>query len=154
MSASDMALEPSPAADGMRPPSTTFAETMAKLRFPSRLRVLRDYLQNVDAAVSEAEARAWGESAVMINAREHLRHEARWLREAGPLTIDQRWALLSELASRLHDLSHRLCAAVVPVCLYSTLTTLAATIDADGDIDRVWNEALAVLDDFAAEAPK
>ena len=91
----------------------------------------------------------------MVNAHEHLGNEVRWLRDTGPLTSDGRWALLQGLGSRLHDLAHHLEVHKVPRCLYSTLTALAAVIDARGDVDRVWDEALGVLDDlddFVAEA--
>lgn len=87
----------------------------------------------------------------MVNAREHLSNEARWLREAGPLTEEGRWALLEGLGSRLYELAHHLEIRKVPRCLYATLTALAAVIDARGDDDRVWNEALGVLDAFVAD---
>jgi hypothetical protein len=35
--------------------------------------------------------------------------------------------------------------------MYSTLTALAAAIEARGDVDGVWNEALGVLGGFAVE---
>jgi hypothetical protein len=120
------------------------------LRMPSRSQVLQDYLDDV-VAVSETQARAWREQAVMVNAREHLSNEARWLRERGPLADDERWALLAGLGSRLHDLAQHLKVRKVPACLYSTLTALAAVIDARADVDRVWDEALGVLDAFVAE---
>ena len=87
---------PTPAASGgrhQRPPSSTFAERMSKLRFPSRVQVLRDYL-DIDGPVSLAEAKAWRKQPVMLNAREHIGNEARWLREAGPLNDDERRELL------------------------------------------------------------
>jgi hypothetical protein len=153
MSLSGMAPKAKRAAPGVpdpRPPSVTFAETMAKLRMPSRSQVLRDYLDDV-VAVSETQARAWREQPVMVNAREHLSNEARWLRDSGPLTDDERWTLLDGLGSRLHDLAQHLKVRKVPACLYSALTALAAVIDARGDVDRVWNQALGVLDAFVAE---
>jgi hypothetical protein len=128
----------------------TFSETMARLRMPSRSQVLRDYLDDV-AAVSEWQAQAWREQPVMLNAREHIGNEARWLRESGPLTNDERWALLDGLGSRLHSLADHLEVRTVPASLYSTLTALAAVIEARGDVERVWNEALGVLDDFVAQ---
>ena len=150
MSPSGVTREPTPADAGdQRPPSVTFSQTMARLRAPSRSLVLRDYLD--DVAVSETQARAWREQAVMLNAREHLSNEARWLRGRGALTDDERRALLDGLGSRLHDLAHHLKARTVPTCLYSTLTALAGVIDARGDVDRVWNETLGVLDAFVAE---
>jgi len=153
MSLSGMTPKPKPAAPGVpdqRPPSVTFAETMAKLRMPSRSQVLRDYLDDV-VVVSETQARAWREQAVMVNAREHLSDEARWLREHGPLTDDERWALLDGLGSRLHDLAHHLEVGKVPANLYSAPTALAAVIDARADVDRVWDEVLGVLEAFVAE---
>jgi len=86
----------------------------------------------------------------MVNAREHLGDEARWLLEAGPLSTDQRWALLLELRGRLYDLALDLRDRRVPAALYLPLTALAATIGAGGDVDRLWNEALGALDEFTA----
>lgn len=121
------------------------------LRAPSRTPVLRDYLDD-EAVVLDAEAPAWHERRAMADTREHLRNEARRLREAGPLTTDQRRALLCGLGSRLHDLTHHLHVKGVPANLYSMLTALAAVIDATADVDHVWNEALDVVDAFAAGA--
>jgi hypothetical protein len=150
MSVSAMASERGTGERRQRPPSVTYSETMAKLRFPSRSQVLRDYLPDDSTVVSEATAHAWHDAPPMVNAREHLGDEARWLREAGPLSTDQRWALLYELRGRLYDLALDLRDMRVPAALYLPLTALAATIGADGDIDRVWDEALGVLDEFTA----
>jgi hypothetical protein len=144
---------PTPAASGgrqQRLPSSTFAETMSKLRHPSRVQVLHDYL-DIDGPVSMYEAKAWRTQPVMLNAREHVSNEARWLREAGPLNDEERRELLADLATRLHDLQHHLTASKVPTAVYSTLTALAAVIDASDDADRLWDEALRVLDDFAGD---
>jgi hypothetical protein len=144
---------PTPAASGgrqQRLPSSTFAETMSKLRFPSRVQVLRDYL-DIDGPISVSEAKAWRTQPVMLNAGEHLSNEARWLREAGPLNDNERRELLADLGSRLHDLQRLLSADRVPTGVYSTLTALAAVIDASDDVDRLWDEALRVLDDFASD---
>jgi hypothetical protein len=129
-----------------------FSETMPMLRAPSRTQVLRDYLDDA-AEVCEAEAQPWREPRAMADARERLRNEARQLRAAGTPTSEQRWALLYGLGGRLFDLTHHLHVVEgVPAGLYSMLTSLAAVIDATGDIDHVWNEALDVLDAFAAGA--
>lgn len=122
------------------------------LRAPSRTQVLRDYLDDA-AEVCEAEAQPWREPRAMVDARERLRNEARQLRAAGPLTTDQRRALLCGLGNRLYDLTYHLHVVEgVPAGLYAMLPALAAVIDATGDVDHVWNEALDVLDAFAAEA--
>jgi hypothetical protein len=123
---------------------------MSKLRHPSRVQVLHDYL-DIDGPVSPYAATAWRKQPVMLNACEHISNEARWLREAGPLNDDERCALLADLASRLHDLQRHLSASKVPTAVYSTLTALAAVIDASDDADRLWDEALRVLDDFAGD---
>ena len=148
-----MASVPTPAASGgrqRRPPSSTFAETMSKLRFPSRVQVVSDYL-DVGGPVSVSEAKAWRQQPEMLNAREHISNEARWLREAGPRNDDAGRELLADLGSRLHDLQRHLSASKVPTAVYSTLTALAAVIDASDDADRLWGEALRVLDDFAGD---
>jgi hypothetical protein len=155
MSGSGMALGPRPPTPGerrQRPPSETFSETMSKLRFPSRRQVLRDYLPDDRAVVPEAEAQAWRDAPAMVNAREHLDNEAQWLSGAAPLSTGQRWALLCDLRSRLDELSHHLRENAVPAALYSTLTALAATIDSTGDVDRIWHDAVSVLNDFVAQA--
>jgi hypothetical protein len=144
-------LEPSPVTPGrrhQRPPSETYSETMAKLRVPSRSQLLRDYLPDDRTVVSEETAQAWQDAPPIVNAREHLGHEAQWLRGAGPLSADQRWELLSELRSRLYDLALDLRDRHVPAALYLRLTALAATIGTKADLDRTWNEALDVLDAF------
>jgi hypothetical protein len=123
---------------------------MSKLRFPSRVQVLRDYL-DVDGPLSPSEAKAWRKQPVMLNAREHISNEARWLREAGPLNDDERRELLADLGSRLHDLQRHFSASKVPAGVYSTLTALAAVIDASDDVDRLWDEVLRVLDDFVGD---
>jgi len=97
------------------------------------------------------EAKAWRKQPVMLNAREHISNEARWLREAGPLNDDERRELLADLGSRLHDLQHHFSVSKVPTGVYSTLTALAAVIDASDEADRLWDEALRVLDDFAGD---
>jgi thioesterase domain-containing protein len=126
---------------------------MSKLRHPSRVQVVRDYL-DVDGPVSPYGAIAWRKQPVMLNAREHISNEARWLREAGPLNDDERRELLADLASRLHDLQRHLSADRVPTGVYSMLIALAAVIDASDDADRLWDEALRVLDDFAGDAAR
>jgi len=120
---------------------------MSKLRFPSRVQVIADYLDD-DGPVSAWAAKAWRQQPVMLNAREHVGNEARWLRQTGPLDDDARRESLADLSSRLHDLQRHLSAARMPTGVYSTLTALAAVIDAGDDVHRLWGEALRVLDDF------
>jgi Ca-activated chloride channel family protein len=83
-------------------------------------------------------------------AREQARDEARRLRKAGPLTDVERRELLADLATRLTAMMRDLTAWGVPRSAFSSLRALVIAVQAGGPVGPVWDEALRVLDDFAA----
>ena len=88
-------------------------------------------------------------------AREQARDDAARLRAAGLLTDHERRELLADLASRLGALVVKLTTANVPLSAFLPLWQLAAALkdaDAGGPAwdEALWDQALRVLDDFAA----
>ena len=138
------------------------ATTMSNMPPPSRSRVLRDYLDGpvrtpptqptAQPPAPEAKKARPQEHPVLTAAREKARDDAARLRAAGSLTDRERRELLADLASRLSALVVRLTTAGVPLSAFLPLWQLAAALreaDAEG---TMWDEALRVLDDFAAGA--
>ncbi len=85
-------------------------------------------------------------------AREQAADEARRLREADGLADHERAGLLANLASRLDALVRHLAAQGVAPGAAEPLHDLAAAIEAGGDLEVLWAQALRVLDEFTAGA--
>jgi Ca-activated chloride channel family protein len=111
-----------------------------------RLRAFRDYLDG-PAAAPAPDARR--QQARLAAARKQIRAEARRLREADPLTDDQRRELLADLARRLTVLIGELIGKNVTSSVVSELTALVAAIEAGGAVGPMWDAVLAALDDVA-----
>jgi Ca-activated chloride channel family protein len=90
------------------------------------------------------------EHTALTSAREQALDEVRLLRDAGPLTDDERRGLLSDLASRLTALIRHLSAEGVPPSEFSALTELVAAIEAGSAVTDLWRRTLRGLDGFAA----
>jgi hypothetical protein len=94
-----------------------------------------------------------GRDRTLATARQLARDEACRLRNAGPLTDDERRKLLDGLASLLSALVLHLTTEGVPRSAYSPLRELAARLKAGSAVgtmwdEQLWDEALRVLDDF------
>jgi len=139
-------------------------ETMSNMRPPSRSQVLRDYLDDTPPAPPTAPAaRPSATKAKRVRprkhselaaAREQARDDAARLRAAASLTDRERRELLADLASRLSALVVRLTTAGVPLSAFLPLWQLAAALrEAAANTmadEALWDQALRVLDDFAA----
>lgn len=86
----------------------------------------------------------------LTTAREQALDEVCLLRDAGPLTDDERCAMLSDLATRLTALIRHLSAEGVSPWEFSALSELVAAIEAGGAVTELWDNTLHVLDGFAA----
>jgi hypothetical protein len=74
------------------------------------------------------------------------------LREAGPLSDDERAKRLAELASRLNAIVRHLSAQGVPRSAYSALLALHAQLTEVPDTgDAFWDCVLQALEDFAGD---
>jgi Ca-activated chloride channel homolog len=98
--------------------------------------------------------RGSGKEHELTAAREQARDEANLLRDAGPLTDEQRRALLSDLASRLTALIQHLSSEGVPPSAFSALARVVAAIEVGGAVTALWDSALRGLDAFAAESSR
>ena len=100
---------------------------------------LSDYLQTgVDDPLAEA--------------RQQVDHEVRRMKKAGSLDDYERREWLADLATRLTALIGHLAGCGVERPRISALQQVVDAIDAGGDVDRIWDEALRVLEEFAAGA--
>jgi Ca-activated chloride channel homolog len=141
------------------------ATTMSNLPRPSRSQVLRDYLddtapappteQTAQPPAAKAKKARPQEHPELTAAREQARDEATRLRAAGSLPDHERRQLLADLASRLSALVITLTTAGVPLSAFLPLWQLAAALkeaDTAGTMadEALWDQALRVLDDFAA----
>ena len=83
--------------------------------------------------------------------RQQVREEVRRMRKAGPLGDVERREWLADLATRLKALVRHL-RNHVPASALALLNELLEAIEAGGVVDRLWDEAVTVLDAFAAGA--
>ena len=139
---------------------------MSNLGHPRRFQVLRDYLDDTASApptepttaqppAPEAKKARPQEHPELTAAREQARDEATRLRAAGSLTDHERREQLVDLASRLSALVIKLTTEGVPLSAFLPLWQLAAAVkeaDTVGPMadEALWDQALRVLDDFAA----
>ena len=82
-------------------------------------------------------------------AREQVREEVRRMHKAGPLGDVERREWLADLATRLKALVRHL-RNQVPASALAPLNELLDAIEAGGAVDGIWDEAVTVLDAFAA----
>jgi Ca-activated chloride channel family protein len=86
----------------------------------------------------------------MTSLRELAGTEARRLREARRRPGVERREMLADLVSRLDALLAHLASLGVPDSALAPVRTLVERLRAGGDLDRLWDEAVRVLELFAA----
>ena len=128
-----------PAPDARRGPGDV-AANQQPIRGKARWRRGGHALKNVAARLEQAE---------LLAACRQAREEARRLREADPVTDEQRRKLLADLARWLTVLIGELIGKNVRSSVVSELTALVAAIEAGGAVGPMWDAVLAALDDFA-----
>jgi Ca-activated chloride channel family protein len=98
---------------------------------------------------ASADLATGGDDRELDVAREQVREEVRRMHKAGPLGEVERREWLADLATRLKALVRHL-RNQVPASALSPLKELLEAIEAGGAVDRIWDEAVTVLDAFAA----
>ena len=83
-------------------------------------------------------------------AREQVSQEVRRMKKAGSLDDYERREWLADLATRLTALIGHLAGCGVQPPQIAALQKVVDAIDAGGDVDRIWDEAVRVLEEFAA----
>jgi hypothetical protein len=137
------------------PPLLGYAAPVTpRSRRPSRSRLERASLDGNGPAEPDTRS-APREDHTVATARDLARHQARRLRHAGPLTDEERRKLLADLADVLSALVVQLTTEGMPRTAFSALRELAARLKAGSAVgtmwdEQLWEEALRVLDDFAA----
>ena len=76
------------------------------------------------------------------------------MRKTGPLGEVERREWLADLATRLKALVRHLRDHAVPSSALTALNGLVKAIQAGGAVDQMWDEAVTVLEAFAAGAAK
>ena len=97
---------------------------------------------------------AGGEDDELAGARNQVREEVRRMRKTGPLGEVERREWLADLATRLKALVRHLRDHAVPSSALTALNGLVKAIQAGGAVDQMWDEAVTVLEAFAAGAAK
>ena len=90
-----------------------------------------------------------GDDRELDAGRQQVREEVRRMRKAGPLGDVERREWLADLATRLKALVRHL-RNQVPASALALLNELVDAIEAGGAVDGIWDEAVTVLDAFAA----
>ncbi len=85
-------------------------------------------------------------------ARQQVGQEVRRMKKAGSLDDYERREWLADLATRLTALIGHLAGCGVEPPRLSALQQVLDAITAGGDVDRIWDEVLRVLEEFAAGA--
>ena len=91
-----------------------------------------------------------GDDRELDAAREQIREEVRRMHKTGPLGEVERREWLADLATRLTALVRHLRSHDVASAAFTPLTALVTAIEAGGPVDQRWEEAVTVLDAFAA----
>jgi Ca-activated chloride channel family protein len=112
----------------------------------------QDAVVRAVGAVAAATSAVTGARPELEAIREVAAIEARRLRESAGLPGYERRELLADLASRLTVLIGQPGAPGTPEPAYASLRRLATTLDAGGDLETLWAEAVRVLEAFAADA--
>jgi Ca-activated chloride channel family protein len=100
------------------------------------------------AAAGDAVA---GMQAELVSVRELAAVEVRRLRSAGAMPEYERREMLADLASRLTAVLSHLASRGIPESAYAPLRALVERLNAGGDLEALWIEALRVLDTTAAQ---